>query len=148
MMKNSEVFDRETSLGWLVVVLHQRMSSALDKKLADYGLSIGVWPALMCLWEEDNVTQVEISRKAQVQNSTTTRVLDRLEAQGLVERRLDNDSRRSHRVCLTESGRLLKDEVLKLPVAVNEAVMEPLTVEQRQQLIDILRTLVLFPTAK
>ncbi len=49
---------------------------------------------MMCLWEKEGVTQREIAEKSKVENSTTTRTLDKLEKLGLVERRNDPNSRR------------------------------------------------------
>ena len=143
MTKDTHTFDRENSLGWLTAVLHQRMAAELDKRLAEQGLSIGLWPTLMCLWEEDNVTQVEIARKVLVQNSTTTRVIDKLETLGLVTRQPDQNSRRSYRIQLTEKGHRLKDTVLPMPAIVNQQTLTPLSDEQQQQLVQLLRKLVL-----
>ncbi|MFI6445844.1 MarR family winged helix-turn-helix transcriptional regulator [Kitasatospora sp. NPDC050543] len=67
--------------------------------------------------------------------------LDRLEAAGLVERRLDPEDRRSFRIALTESGRAAVD-VAMADHAANEArLLAPITDAERAALDAILRKL-------
>ncbi|MBL1415540.1 MAG: MarR family transcriptional regulator, partial [Moritella sp.] len=100
----SENFDRQTSFGWMINVVANQAAKVFDTELKKYGLTIALWPTMMCLWEEEGVTQSEISAKSKVENSTTTRTIDKLEKLGLVERRTDPNSRRSFRIYLTEQG--------------------------------------------
>ncbi len=86
-----------------------------DNELKKQGLTIALWPTMMCLWEEEGVTQRDIAAKSKVENSTTTRTLDKLEKLGLVERRADPNSRRSFRIFLTEEGRKLRKNPASYP---------------------------------
>ncbi|MGB1091094.1 MAG: MarR family winged helix-turn-helix transcriptional regulator [Oceanobacter sp.] len=136
-------FDRKSSLGWLVAALHQQMAQDMDKGLAQHDLPLALWPTMMCLWEEDNRTQADIAKSAKVQSYTTTRALDKLETMGWVVRTEDANSRRSHRIQLTEKGHAAREEVLKVPVEVNQETTKALTKEETEQLIGLLQKLVL-----
>jgi DNA-binding MarR family transcriptional regulator len=96
----------------------------------------------MCLWEKEGVTQREIAQMSKVESSTTTRTLDKLEALELVERRADPESRRSFRIFLTDKGKALKEEVIHLPVEVNQALLAGLEDEEQRTLIATLQKLV------
>ena len=90
-----EEFDRQKSFGWMINVIANKATKDFDTELKEHGLSIALWPTMMCLWEEEGVTQRDIAAKSKVENSTTTRTLDKLEKLELVERRADPNSRRS-----------------------------------------------------
>ncbi|MBY5946236.1 MarR family winged helix-turn-helix transcriptional regulator [Photobacterium rosenbergii] len=138
----TQEFDRQSSFGWLINVVANNAARTFDTELKKHGLTIALWPTLMCLWEEEGVTQTEISQKSKVENSTTTRTIDKLEKLGLVERQNDPNSRRSFRIFLTEKGRELKSELLPIPVAINEQALSSLDTDEKQQLISLLQKMV------
>ncbi|AYV24070.1 MarR family winged helix-turn-helix transcriptional regulator [Vibrio mediterranei] len=135
-------FKRQTSFGWLLNVVANHASKEFDKRLREKGLTLALWPTLMCLWEKEGVTQREIAQMSKVESSTTTRTLDKLEALELVERRADPESRRSFRIFLTDKGKALKEEVIHLPVEVNQALLAGLEDEEQRNLIATLQKLV------
>ena len=129
-----ETFNRETSFGWLINALASQTSKIFDAELKKHGLTIALWPTLMCLWEEEGVTQRQIADKAKVENSTTTRTLDKLEKLGLVERRPDPASRRSFHIYLTKKGKELEKVLSPIPLHLNNKVLSPLTDSERKEL--------------
>ncbi|MEZ8406603.1 MarR family winged helix-turn-helix transcriptional regulator [Vibrio splendidus] len=135
-------FDRPNSFGWLVNVVANKATKDFDTELKEHGLSIALWPTMMCLWEEEGVTQRDIAAKSKVENSTTTRTLDKLEKLELVERRADPNSRRSFRIYLTEKGKALEEQLIPVPVRVNKALMSELDAEEQQQMITLLKKMV------
>ena len=138
----SEEFDRQRSFGWLINVVANFASKTFDAELKKRGLSIALWPTLMCLWEEEGVTQREIAKKSKVENSTTTRTLDKLENLGLVERQADPQSRRSFRIYLTEKGRALREELIPIPIGINKSILSALEPHERDEIVRLLKKLV------
>ncbi|MCG9575810.1 MarR family transcriptional regulator [Vibrio europaeus] len=138
----SEEFDRQRSFGWLINVVANFASKTFDAELKKRGLSIALWPTLMCLWEEEGVTQREIAKKSKVENSTTTRTLDKLENLGLVERQADPQSRRSFRIYLTEKGRALREELIPIPIGINKSILSALEPHERDEIVRLLQKLV------
>jgi len=138
----SHDFDRQTSFGWLINVLANDASKLFDNELKKHGLTIALWPTLMCLWEEEGVTQRDIAKKSKVENSTTTRTLDKLEKLGLVERQADPTSRRSFRIYLTDEGRALKNELIPIPAGLNKEYLSVLESSEQKELIRLLQKLV------
>jgi DNA-binding MarR family transcriptional regulator len=68
-------------------------------------------------------TFVELSRLLLVTSGNLTGIVDRLEQQGLVERRPDGRDRRVIRVALTGKGRRVTDEVLPAHAADIEQIL-------------------------
>ena len=138
----SENFDRQTSFGWMINVVANQAAKVFDTELKKYGLTIALWPTMMCLWEEEGVTQSEISAKSKVENSTTTRTIDKLEKLGLVERRTDPNSRRSFRIYLTEQGLALKETLLPIPMAINKKLLSSLEEAEQKEMLRLLQKMV------
>ena len=138
----SENFDRQTSFGWMINVVANQAAKVFDTELKKHGLTIALWPTMMCLWEEEGVTQSEISAKSKVENSTTTRTIDKLEKLGLVERRTDPNSRRSFRIYLTEQGLALKETLLPIPMAINKELLSSLEDTEQQEMLRLLQKMV------
>jgi DNA-binding MarR family transcriptional regulator len=117
-------------------------SKKFDQRLKEKGLTLALWPTLMCLWEKEGINQREIAQMSKVESSTTTRTIDKLETLGLVERQPDPDSRRSFKIYLTEEGRALKKEVIHLPLEVNQQLLDPLTEQEQTIMVQLLQKLV------
>ncbi|MFS1894693.1 MarR family winged helix-turn-helix transcriptional regulator [Vibrio lentus] len=138
----SQEFDRQNSFGWMINVVANKASKDFDIELKQHGLSLALWPTLMCLWEEEGITQRDIAAKSKVENSTTTRTLDKLAKLELVERRADPNSRRSFRIYLTEKGKALEEQLVPIPIRLNKELMNELDAEEQQQMIKLLQKMV------
>jgi DNA-binding MarR family transcriptional regulator len=83
------------------------VTTALRRELRQAGVD-HVRPAylgvLLTLWREDGLKVVELGRRAGLEPSTMTGLLDRMERDGLLARAADPEDRRAHRIHLTEKG--------------------------------------------
>lgn len=78
----------------------------LDQRLRPLGLSQAKWRALVLVDRAgDGVTQRELAELLGVEGPTLVRLLDRLEADGWMERRMCERDRRSRRIHLTPQAR-------------------------------------------
>lgn len=142
--KNMEQW-RMNSLGYLVAVLGAQMAEALDNRLKELDLRLALWPTLIMLWEEDGLTQSELSDRCRTANYTTTRMLDTLEKKGLIERKPHPTSRRAHLVYLTAAGKALKPDGMEKAEAVNQHFMAAFSPEEQQVFMTLLQKLVTEP---
>ncbi len=130
---------RESSFGWLVDMLARRLDEAMRRELAQVGLELGSFATLMTLFEQEGVTQAELSAAVGVPSYATTRRLDKMEKQGLVERHPDPQSRRSHRIVLTKKARGLQRELIAIVGRVNKNALQHLEPSERAQLVSWLQ---------
>ncbi|MGB5547130.1 MAG: MarR family winged helix-turn-helix transcriptional regulator [Polyangiales bacterium] len=126
---------RENSFGWLVNMLGNRMDAQMREKLAVLGLDLPSFATLMTLFEGEGVTQTELSAAVGVQSYATTRTLDRMEKQKLVERRASPRSRRSYQIYLTTKGKALRGDLIAIVATVNKEILQHLELGQRKQLV-------------
>jgi DNA-binding MarR family transcriptional regulator len=78
------------------------------------GLYAGQEIILFQLWQQNGVTQSQLVDALEVEPPTITKMLQRMEAAGLVERRADPDDARLSRVFLTAKGRDLEAPVTEI----------------------------------
>ncbi|MBW8185946.1 MarR family winged helix-turn-helix transcriptional regulator [Shewanella nanhaiensis] len=138
-MKQSE------SLGYLVSHLNVDLQNALDQKLKRYQLDIKLWPVLFALWQEEGITQTELSKRCDVANYTMTRILDQLQTQGLVTRHQEADNRRAFKIFLTDSGKALEQDLIVEAERVNEHFLENLSMDERLAFVSLLNKINRFP---
>jgi DNA-binding MarR family transcriptional regulator len=81
--------------------------------LSAHGLHVGQDMVLVELWQDDGLRGSELADRLGVEPPTVTKMLRRLEACGLVERRTDPEDARSLRVYLTPQGRALEEPVVQ-----------------------------------
>ena len=75
-----------------------------------------------------------LSRLLDISHPATVRLVDRLEAEGLVERRAGRDDARSRTLSLTRSGQRAAVAALKARLELLEDVLAPLSPTERRQL--------------
>lgn len=95
------------SLGRDLVLLAKTMRNRLESRLACAGASLATWGVLSCAIEEEGLPQRRLAERMGIEAATLTHHLDRLEADGLVVRRRDEDDRRILRVFPTPAARVL-----------------------------------------
>ncbi len=99
-------------IGFLVSLIKQYGGRAFEKMLIEHGIEEFNGPQgriLYVLWDRDAIAIQELSHKTGLANATLTSMLDRLENNGLVERKPDKNDRRKNLIALTAKAHSLKD---------------------------------------
>lgn len=132
----------ETSLGNLLRRAHRGISRRLEEKIEAYGVTIGMWYFLRVLWEEDGITQSELSERIGVMGPTTVSALERIERSGWIDRQRDVNDRRKVIVRLTAKGRALGKKLIPLASQTIDEACEGLTKSQARNLAGLLSVVV------
>ena len=136
-----DILPPSRSVGYLVRQTHRAFTRALQARIAPHGVSIGMWFFLRALWQEDGVSQRELSQRVGMMEPTTASALTNMERKGLVRRIRNRTDRRVVNVFLTERGRVLRRELLPLAAEVNEAALRGVSVNEVAQLRALLAKL-------
>lgn len=134
---------RQASPGWLIQRLSQRFEQALTRELAPHGLALGQFAILMSVLETDGQSQTDLGTIFAMPAWQISRHLDGLEAAGLVQRRADPTSRRTHRIHATAEAAALAPRLRAAAQKVNTDLLAALDAGQRRALIDLLQAAVL-----
>ncbi len=109
----------EDSLGYQVRMTYRALDRMLGVRLAEAGLKSGYWYYLRALWEQDGLTQKELSEAINVKETTTVTMIAGMEAAKLITRTRDEFDRRKLNVFLTKKGRNLERELTPLATDIN-----------------------------
>ena len=89
------------------------------------------------LWKPDD-QKARLAELTEVDAMTMVRILDRMEADGLLERRPDPADRRARCLYLTPKAKPLLDEIWRMSEATRAEVFDGIGKEERDVLIDVL----------
>jgi MarR family transcriptional regulator for hemolysin len=92
-------------VGKLLKFTAKEGSEVVERRLQATGGSLVTWLILQTLGEQEGELQRQLAERLCIEGPTMTRHLDRLEADGLIERRPDRADRRGTRVHPTQAGR-------------------------------------------
>ena len=86
---------------------------------------------LRALWEQEGLAHGELAARLHVQPATTTKMIQRMEKAGFVERRPDPVDQRVSRVYLTDVGRAVQEEVKQVWRTLEDETFAGFTLQER-----------------
>lgn len=92
------------------------------KPLEKFGLTYTQYLVMMVLWEFGGMTEGELGRKIHLDSGTLAPLLKRLEKQGYINRERPDNNERKLFVSLTEIGKSLEENALKIPQAMQGCI--------------------------
>jgi len=107
------------SLGYLVRDANRAFQRLLERRIAPHGVTRGQWYFLRVLWEEDGLSQRELSERVGMMEPTTAVALRGMEKAGLIRRTRSDEDRRTAVVRLTPKARRMRTRLLAVARGVN-----------------------------
>ncbi len=113
-------------------MVEQRIRSLLH---ADFDVTLPRFDVMAALYDAPaDLSMGEVSRRLMVSNGNVTGIVERLEREGLVWRRINPDDRRSQLVRLTDSGRTTFEEMAEAHEGWISSMLAGLSEEEVEQL--------------
>ena len=94
-----------------IVTLARLIRTEADRRARAHGMTRAQWTLMVRLEAQPGLLQKELAEILEVEPITVARLVDRLEARGMVERRPDPSDRRCWRLHLTEAAQPLLGEI-------------------------------------
>lgn len=112
----------------------------LETRLArQVGVSVGELRCLRLFFHENQYTIKEVTKRSGLSSSRLSRILDRLEINGMITRSIDPIDHRIIHVTLTEKGAELVEALRAQVDGLRESVIEDMPVESMETPIRVLR---------
>ena len=92
-------------IGLKMAVLARQMRQRFDERVEEMGVTRAKWVLIAAVAGNPGSTQRELAATLEVSDVTAGRMIDRLCADGLIERLENPRDRRAYRVCLTPAAR-------------------------------------------
>jgi DNA-binding MarR family transcriptional regulator len=129
------------SVGFLLARTARSMKRALETRLSTYNITATQYIVLSVLEEQDGVSLSQLSQQLYFDNPTITGIIDRMERDGLVERRRIADDRRVINIFLTEKSRKLMGQIQLIAGEINAEAMGDFTARQRSDFFKTLESI-------
>jgi MarR family transcriptional regulator, organic hydroperoxide resistance regulator len=121
----------ETYLSYLLARASHAVASGFHAKLKTWKLSVPDYRVLLCLAGADGLGVGDLAAMAIMTQPRMSKVLDRMERQGLVGRHPDENDGRRVLIHLTASGRARAAPVLRAAKAHEARLLAPFSAEER-----------------
>ena len=128
-------------LAYLLAQASQRISAEFHQQVKAAGLSVTEWRVLASLEGSAGETIGDLAVLAITKQPTLSKVVQRMETEGLVTRTEVRADRRQTRVVITTKGRHLIAALCEQAMQHQKAVLAPFGEDQAVMLIDMLRRL-------
>ncbi len=129
--------DNEIRLSHLLAQICRLHHTRAQSLFRSIGLHRGQPFLLNVLWNEEGLAHSELASRMEVTPATITKMLQRMEDAGFVNRQPDPDDQRVSRVYLTEHGQVVRQRVADMWQTLENETFEGLTMEEQ----DVLRAL-------
>jgi DNA-binding MarR family transcriptional regulator len=128
---------------FLIAQARQRLFTRLDNALLErVGVTTAQSGALFFLAQHDGRPLLALARGLMLDKSAATRMAERLEKKGLIERRPCPQDRRAVRVFLTPSGRWAERRCLTIVKEHNNAIKDGFAPDEIRKFSHILQTII------
>ncbi|MGC8522287.1 MAG: MarR family winged helix-turn-helix transcriptional regulator [Steroidobacteraceae bacterium] len=130
--------DRFRQLGFLFKDVSRRYTRRFEERAQRLALSLPECRALIHLQSNEGVSQKRLAELADVDPMTLVRILDRMEADGWVQRRFDPADRRAHTLWLTPAAAPVLEQIWQLITQTRAEMLQGLSNEERALLVTLL----------
>ncbi|MBC7378073.1 MAG: MarR family transcriptional regulator [Burkholderiaceae bacterium] len=145
---NVDDYQPEQSVGYLMRRILSTVSQEVESELEPSGLTNAQWVPLLKLYMGAASTVAEVARECQLDAGATTRLLDRLEAKGLLRRQRSSKDRRVVNLELTDDGRTAAQKIPAVLCRVQNAHLDGFTTQEWETLKNLLRRILANAQAK
>ena len=135
--------DVENSPGALIFLAsksQERLAEVEIKK--QLGLTPAQWKIILALSMTDGLTQKEIADRIYVDTSTLVPIIDKMEENGLVERKSDSKDRRINRIFLTKKAESTVDSIITIVIQLRKVIYRGISTSDLELVKTTLRTVI------
>ncbi|WP_281709072.1 homoprotocatechuate degradation operon regulator HpaR [Phaeobacter italicus] len=131
----------DRSLPIALLRARERVMGPIRALLSDADLTEQQWRVLRVVQESGDIDPTQISEQACLLLPSLTRILQKLEDKGLIQREKDQLDRRRQIVRITPAGEQIIDDNLEASLAVIENTRTKMGAERYEALLDLLNEL-------
>lgn len=136
------MLDMNQGLHYIVRHCHTLCNKKILQKTNILGLSAGQPKILEFLFNHDGCEQKEIAKACEIEASTVTNLLAKMEEANLIQRKQLNGNRRSLYVFLTEEGKRVTQEVMVIFEEVKKEAFKGFSTDEQLEMFRLLTKMV------
>ena len=132
-------FAADESIGYLVKRVRAVLSAAVEREITDHDVTYDQWGVLLMMLKGRGDTATMLARGTDCDSGSMTRMLDRLEAKGMIVRTRSVDDRRRVELELTPTGKRVAERLVAAIVKVLNRHLEGFSVDELELFKSFLR---------
>lgn len=110
-----DVLKLDNQLCFPIYVASREIIQGYNQYFGELDITYPQYLVLMVLWEEDEMMVNSIGKRLHLDSGTLTPLLKRMESKGLIARKRCTIDERSVKISLTDKGKQLREEAVKIP---------------------------------
>ncbi|MDY6945470.1 MAG: MarR family transcriptional regulator [Pseudomonadota bacterium] len=130
--------DRVRNFGFIIKALESLYKKRFEALAQERSLTLPQCKALFYLARNEGISQKRLAEQADIEPMTLVRILDRMEADGWIERRPDPGDRRARSLCITAGAAPVLEQIDKLSAQMRAEALHGLSADERTQLMLLL----------
>ena len=123
--------DYDHYIGVLLYTISKTQRNLAGAELNKLGLHARQERVLLCLGDHEGIGQSDLVTHLSVEPPTVTKMLQRMEQSGLIERSQDSEDGRAFFVHATEQGRALQEPILRVWDTLEEQMLANLSLTEQ-----------------
>ena len=136
--------DMENSLGTTIFLATKSMERAAEYRIKnELDLTSSQWKVILALNYFNGISQKELASKIFVDGSTLVPVIDKMENNGLVERKPDPNDRRNNLIFLTKKSESTIDSITEIVLQLRKEFFKGISQKEQDKVQIILRKIIL-----
>ncbi len=134
-----EKSDLEKGLGFLLYDVSRLLRRDFDKRVQHLGLTQVQWRAITFIRVHEGIKQVRLADYLEIRPITLTRLLDRLQESGWIERKPDQHDRRALRLYVTDKALDLLENMYEHVLQTRKLALAGISPEEYKTLTALLQ---------
>ncbi len=130
--------DAQPTLGFLIHEVARLMRKRFEQNARDCGLTRSQWQVIVNLAKNEGIHQAALADMLEIEPITLVRILDKLAARGLIERRQHETDRRIWLLFLTNAAHPIIADMQPMAEVTRSEALLGVSAEDRVRLFDIL----------
>lgn len=127
--------DLKDSIGTLIFLTAKSMESVAEYEIKNkLGLTSSQWKIILALNSFDGLSQRELADRIYVDGSTLVPVIDKMEKNGLLERKPDSKDRRHNRLYLTKKSESVVDSIVEIVLQLRKTLYKGLSKDELESM--------------
>jgi DNA-binding MarR family transcriptional regulator len=140
--KSTAVSPLEAHLGYWLRFVSNQVSHAFSLKVAERGVTMVEWVVLRKLYDCDAMAPSVLAEKIGMTRGAISKIVDRLEAKGLLKRTTSNEDRRYLALALTPQGRAIVPKLAALADRNDAEFFDHLNADERDAIKNAMQDIV------
>jgi MarR family transcriptional regulator for hemolysin len=124
-----------------LAAFNRKLRAVFDKIVRERNMTLPRARVFFTLNKEDGINQKELADRLELETPTLVRILDAMEGQGFVERRVAGSDRRAKEIYITEPGKIVAGEIDDIAVSVRAQVIAGISESDLKTSLNVIRAM-------